>query len=526
MFLCFITSRKEPYQDIHPSLLCLTGLAAIGTISLAVSLVIPLDLKVHIIFLAGALLWLLGKKARKDISSLCGRLLAGYSPWQQILLAACIAMVLVITVHPINHPDTIYYHARAILAFQRYSSIPGIANARVQMGFQSSWFATLAVFNPSIRHYNLLFLNGAILCWFLIFVIKGLQHSWLPWVLLAFTLASWTQIRLTAASGSPDFIVSIFCWAAILVFLDDSSALRGSNLVMAIVFCTADFLTKTAGILMLLLAAMALASIMRPLKTFIWCVMSGIVLCTRNFLASGYFLYPMSWPGFLYPRWKMPLLELQRLRDYIRGFATIPYIGPAAPRVLPWREKIGGWWGHISLPDQLLLSVIGIAVILYIVLFITRRMTLKLLAWNRYRAALFVVLTGSCAWLVAAPDPRFGTGPLVALAYLLYRPLLRKLNFVPGPQIFRWSAGCTTFVIAGYLFYRCLYFVEPRNLLAPSGIDQRAYGPIGCSDVQVDLLKDTIRLAQPSSQKCIDDYYGGFQPMGRTIREGFMPVAP
>lgn len=513
------TTTSPVTSSLHTCLLCLAGLAVISTLALFLSLFMPLDWKAHTLLLIGALIHLLKEKPREEIRALLINVFKNFTPLQYGLLAACITMVLVISVHSITHPDTLIYHARSILLFQRYRTIPGVANLLPHFGFQSGWFAALALCNPTPWH-TLIFLNGAVLCWFFIFVISTWNNTWLGWLLLAYTLFSWIQVRLTAASASPDFIVSLFSFAAFYTYLkkDDRNADQQFYPALTILCCMAAILTKLSAIPLLLLAAAATDGYRktRPVRYLI--IYSGaalVILCIKNVLTSGYLLYPAAVPDLFNVDWKMPLSRLQQLQLYISRYATIPSDEPTQPFPLSWTQRISGWWSYIDNPERLLLLAILGGLLANLIILVTKGKKSLLFAWNKYTKALVIAFIGSMIWLWNAPSPRFGTGFLIPLLYLLFYHLPQPALKIT--RLFTLVAGyCLFTAISAYTVYRCIYFLAPSNLAIPSGIAASAYEPVSGDNIRVDLLHNTIEKVQSSdTSTCV--------PIGHTIQQGFKP---
>jgi len=525
LHLIMSPSEKSNTARLHPCLVCFAGLTAITSISLGLSLVTPLDLTVHMLFLICALLWLLRKETRRDIWMLLCRFFENYSLLQFGLLAACIAMILLISIHTTIHPDTLTYHAKSILLFQRYPPITGIANLRAQLGFQSGWFAALALMNPIRQLYNIVFLNGAVLSWFLIFLVNTLRRSWTGLLLLAYVLVSWTQVRNTAASPSPDFIVSLYCWAAILTFLDNDPANRNSRLSLTIIFCVGTVLTKVSGMMILLLAIPVVTGrLAKTWRLIIWSLVTFAILGVKNLIASGYVLYPSSWPDLFHVRWKVPLMKMQHLTGYISFCATTPHADPVMAKTFTFAQKIRQWWGYIDLSNHLLLITIAAGILVWLGLMIVKHDSSMLP--GRYKFPLLVVLAGGAFWVFSAPDPRFGTGFLVPLAYFLWSPIpWSKLPAVRSRLIYP-ATLCFIIAISAYSVYRITHFMTSSNLILPSGIAHEAYVPIGCEDTKVDLLRDTIISDRNLYSDCSSYGFSSFRPVGVSIRQGFEPAPP
>ena len=90
-----------------------------------------------------------------------------------------------------------------------------------RFGYQGLLFVDAALFGFNFTGtQGITFLNSTILFWFLIFITNRINHNFfkggkkiygLAWLSLLFlSMWSYTQIRLTATSASPDFIATLF----------------------------------------------------------------------------------------------------------------------------------------------------------------------------------------------------------------------------------------------------------------------------------------------------------------------------
>ena len=511
MFLWVTRAVGNDDPPLHPALLCLTGLAVISTLALGLSILTPLDWKTHLLLILGVILHLLQKQKREGIQKTLAILFQDYSPLQFGLLAVCIAMVLVISIYPITHPDTLHYHARSILLLQRYTTIPGIANLQTELGLQSGWFAALAIFNPG-NAYHLIFLNGAVLCWFFSYTISTWNRTWIGWVLLTYTLFSWVQVRLTAASPSPDFIVTLYAWTAIYSWLksDDEGINQKLYPSLTVLFSLAAVLAKASAILFLVPATLAyIRNIRKSTRLLLYSLVALLILFIKNAIASGYILYPSSFPDLFSFSWKMPPDKLRAFRQYISQYATIPFTGSVYPLHLSWAQRVRGWWAHIEPTDRLLLVSILTGIVIHIIWLIRRGRKSPLFTGHRYTIALAFSLTGSLMWIFNAPSPRFGTGFLVPLLYLLFYLLPQPLS-KPTRLLTLVIGYCLFIIVSGYTIYRCIYFPITAHLITPAGIDPSGYEPISYEGIRVDFLHD--RIDTPDGLRT-----------GQSIRQGFRP---
>jgi len=205
-------------------------------------------------------------------------------------------------------------------------------------------------------------------------------------------------------------------------------------------------------------------------------------------------------------------------------------------------QWIPRWWDPISLPDRILLLGIlaGLAINL-VFLFIPSLLKrlyrpetnagTKKSGTKKYPIALAITLAGSLLWFLGAPSPRFGTGFLVPLLFFLYSslPLSRITARPPATTTGKYPPAiplvtyCILAIIASYTIYREIHFSTPLQLLRPAGIENNGYNPLGCENINVDLLHDQMEeKSKPGPGQCIEGK-GGFSPIGTTIAKGFKP---
>jgi hypothetical protein len=237
----------------------------------------------------------------------------------------------------------------------------------------------------------------------------------------------------------------------------------------------------------------------------------------------------------------MKLSTLHSLQHYISVYARFP-IDDIKDVGTYWQftydQWLPRWWAQLYFPDRLLLLGILAGILLHLVfilIYIAKRKQATALPEKKYTIALLIALGGSLLWFLGAPSPRFGTGFLVPLLFLLYRSLplsiipARLASFIKNPMAgrvprFLLATGCFIIIVAGYTVYRWVYFLHPSELVYPSGIIKSAYQPIGCENIQVDLEKDRIDIRPKTGDVYCKDSIGSFSPIGRAVSEGFRPA--
>ncbi len=212
---------------------CFTGLALIGIFFFYLSLVLPLGgIGAQALLILPVLFYFYFARPDFTVLLILKKKISGYKITVNITLFCCFLLVLIMHSWTINHPDTLNYHAQNIQWIEKYRPIPGIANIYLMYGLQSSWFALCALFSfkfLSIPGFT--FINATVLLWFTFFVVNKMNDLlqdknkvliyFFPWLaLLVMSFWSYTQVRLFATSGSPDFITALYLWLIFYLFVN------------------------------------------------------------------------------------------------------------------------------------------------------------------------------------------------------------------------------------------------------------------------------------------------------------------
>ena len=524
---------------------CLAGLSIAGCLAFYLSFFFPLDWKIHILLDAPVVIYLLSRKNRRYLIAQFHSWARGISVGGYFLLGSAILVMLLLSSAKIIHPDTLAYHAQSILWFQRYPAIPGLAHLRLELGLQSVWFAIEALFNPFPDTFGFCPAGGCIACWFLFFIIKKIgtsapphktatgkktEEKWIWMILLVYTMTSWTQLRLTAASESPDFIVSLLILGSFYIFYqagaDEKN--RDDYFLLATLFACTAITGKLSSVCICLLPVLSCIYYLqrRRVGKFIFFAFFSVALIlpllVRNFLASGYLLYPSGIADWFTPDWKLPVAILNQFQHYITDYARFPTSVADTQKNfdLGFFQWIPRWWKHLSNPDRVLLFALiclGISNILFAGALIRQ---LK----NRHFASIFfVTISGSLLWFFKAPDPRFGTGFLLGLLYMLYLslPEIARYRIKPfGQAVYLGTVWLLGFSVLVYSVYRIGYFFNPGELVKPAGISRVEYKQIKYEKLDITLVGDSSACGL-CPLPCVTKKYLDFIPRGNTLTDGF-----
>jgi hypothetical protein len=383
----------------------------------------------------------------------------------------------------------------------------------------------------------LTFINAVALTWYIIFVCQQVQRSltaktritngigWL--LLLAFSFWSYTQVRLTASSGSPDFIAALYIWLVIYLFINRPT-IGNSSFYSLLLFLGCFAVTIKLSALPCLLFGLYVwlrQLKINPVKKIIYPLLILIIVLApylvRNVASSGYLLFPSSFPDLFALNWKVPGQTLSLTQQYITAYArtNVNYDANEIQAVLKMSigDWLPAWWQLRSLADKIiLLSCPGL---LILSLFFAKKLVRK--ENKTALTALLFSLAGILFWFMQAPDPRFGFGFLIPFSGLLLYLLVNsaEVSFMKKQWLYYGLILFST-VTLSYTAYRCLYFFNARNILAPAGVLPVTFEVKECNGVKINIPfpnQDCGATPVPCTTIPCDN----FIPIGNDIRDGF-----
>lgn len=517
------------------SVTCFAGLALIGTLFLAASLVIPAGgIGSHIFLGATSLTW--AYRSRVAVSATIRTKLTSYTVAGFAVLLAGLLVILIMHSNLVNHPDTLAYHAQNIEWVKNYPAVPGIAHLNGVYGIQSSWFVLCALFSFTFTGTTALtFVNAAVLIWFLLFVTQKISNAQkkengTPEVLLWLTLlivcfCSYTQLRLTATSASPDFIATLYIWLVFYLFTRQSNDRSFYILLVFLSFFSITIKLSALPCVLPALYAWYRYSTSKTITKLILPVITGLWVLTpylaKNIINTGYILYPSPFPDWFAIDWKIPGTTVAVFQDYIMAYAktNVSYEADkiAAVKGMNIMEWMPVWWQLRSMADKIIL----VAVPLFFIasLFLYKRIFAKK---NRLLTALIFSLVGIIFWFIQAPDPRFGFGFILPFCgIILYFILNNEARRITLKERLL-SFVVTTFSVALFFYaaYRFSAFFALSNIVTPAGIAPVPYMTIDCNGVPLNVPAYTDCGSTPVP--CTTNACTGFKPRGKEVKDGFM----
>ncbi len=523
-------------HNIHFSIVCLAGISIIGTICGILSLVMPLgNWFVHLLVLLPCLKVIPGSIYKLKIKLL----FAGYPIILKLLMATFIAIILLMTTWVIEHPDTVSYQVQITKWIEEYGTVPGIANINTRFGYQNIWFCLTAFFSLKftlIGHY--IYLNSFITFLAVIFLIDRIHYNYqqkklalftLLWtLLLLMSFLSYTQIRLTASSTSSDYICTLYIFVTIYLLYNTKTVDHGliKNLIILFSIFSVTVKLSAAPILIISLYLILTGLKSRSYKQILTSLAIPSLLVfgflARNAISSGYLLYPSPIPDLLSPEWKLKKKSVTDESSYITIYARIqyPYTDEKISLVkeMTITQWLPVWWEQKKITDKLIILLLLAAFISSVV-----RLPGAYKQNGIYFVCLLTCLAGVTFWFVKAPDPRFGYGFIISLLGV-------ESIRLPGKKFLsRWAQErirllffLVIIIFSGYIAYRCIYYVNIRQIIQPMGIKKTGYISVKCEGIEFNIAApgDCGEVPLPCSEQPCDKLL----PIGKKISDGFKPT--
>jgi hypothetical protein len=501
LFLQLIKVIKTDSHLPHFSIICISGLSAITVIAGILSLFIPLgEWWVQFFFIIPCLVMFF-KKDSPAFFAVLKKEIQELDFFSIILLSACLLLILVMSTWTIIHADTLGYHAQTIQWIEKYKAVPGLVHLHVRFGYQGLWFVDSALFGFSFTgKEGIALLNSTVLFWFFIFLINRINYNFfkegkrlygLLWMtLLIISICSYTQVRLTATSASPDFITALFILAIIYLLVDKNLNLLDSSNWLLIVFLSLVAITiklSVAPILLVVVVPALLGLVKRKIKLFFTVLFISIVTLSpfiaRNIIATGYIVFPSTAIDVVNVDWKYdPELTLNE-KNYIAAYAKKPGVSTKdeinAVNKMNTTEWLPTWWQYRSSADKVIMILLVLS--FFSALFLIKKI---FLSGFMLLLALVTSLTGIIFWFVNAPDPRFGFGPILGFIGIVSCLVFKEKEIVIKKNVLIAILFFATGWILAYTTYRFINFFNKGQLLIPLGIEKADYKTFDCDGIK------------------------------------------
>ena len=538
LFLQFIKKiSKGELQFPHFSIICITGLSIITVIAGFLSLLIPLgEWWVQFLFILPCLTLFFKKDAPAFFAAL-KKEFQDLHLSSVILLSASFILILVMCTWTIVHPDTLGYHAQTIQWIEKYKAIPGLVHLHVRLGYQGLWFVDAALFGFSFTsNQGITFLNSTVLFWFFIFIVGRINQNFfkdgkklygLLWISLFFiSMWSYTQVRLTATSASPDFIATLFIWVITYLLLEKSLKHLAATDWLLVAFLSLVAVTiklSVAPILLIAAVPALLALVKRKIKLFFTILIISTVtlfpFIARNIVTSGYVVFPSTLIDVAKVDWKYSPQLTANEKDYITAYAKRPGVTATdeinAVNKMSIAEWLPVWWQNRSTADKAIIMLLVLTLIGTI-------LAIKKVVPSGFIpiVVLLTLFSGIIFCLINAPDPRFGFGSILGfIAVSVYLIFKEKEIFIGKNMLIAILLISSASVVA-YTGYRFINFFNKIQLLTPLGIEKPEYKTVDCNGIKINSPAANYDFGI-TPIPCTDLDCEKFSPRGAKTEDGF-----
>ncbi|RYD56592.1 MAG: hypothetical protein EOP56_11105 [Sphingobacteriales bacterium] len=437
-------------NHLHPALYSATGLGYIMVAAGFFSLFAPIGLLFNIILcLATVACYFL---ERRNGGRFSFDMYPGMA-WKASIafLLFSLLFVLIKSSGPVTNPDTGGYHLPFVKWTEQYPVIKGLASVHSRFGFNYQYLVLAAVYGFSFLNIPTLHAtNGYImllLLWYVVTSMDFVRGKGLSWLDIVKLIMLFFVINMSNAmsSISPDFPASALSILVILLTLDkiqDGSFYKFDCLAL-LVFLLSIFavLFKLSGLPVLLFCTVFAAAIFKKRSYLIVCLSIGMIslipYLIRNYLISGYLIYPLYSLDLFDVPWKSPLEIVIAEKEVVKYYA----LGLPVGANVSFAEMIRSWLGYLRSSNPVYVYIVylmGVCILLNIAMALYalfRKIFFERLPLILVNLFLIISLI---YWFSLGPDPRFGNGyiiPFIAITLALcIQGIVKKMQpvFVYG----------------------------------------------------------------------------------------------
>lgn len=423
---------KNSEEKVSLPFVLLIGLVVLTVFASILNVFIPLGAASAVIFLAGGVFGWLASRRQVFV------LQTPRHPLTWILLAFIALTVLENATHPPSSSDTALYHAQTIRWFETYQAVPGLGNLHHRLAFNSSWLVINAAFSFAFLGVQSFHpMSGILFLCSMLYFTEGLEtlitKKRTTSAILKVLLLPLSFYLLSSDISSPatDMPVTLLTWVILVLWVEEleTGGRPGIRIIGVFILSFFTLTIKLSAIPLLGFAGFILTLYIfeRQWQKVLLLGLAGMVILlpwiVRSVILSGYLVFPVTQIDFFPVDWKIPIDQVESIRDAIFNFARFPGKDWRSMAGTPFREWVSLWFARQTINQQVvfLLAVISPLILL------TARYKYTSIVAGRYILAHFILYAGVIFWFFSAPDLRFGYGFLIGVCILAISPFLASL---------------------------------------------------------------------------------------------------
>ena len=348
-----------------------------------------------------------------------------------VLVMAAFILFLLIACQRAYHADTDLYHAQSIRWIEEYGIVKGLGNLHHRFAFNSAFMSLQALYSWAFLINQSMHVMNAYLC-MLVTIYALISCSCLQGKYkgsdcfkLAILLYNIMNVGTMASPGTDNFVLLFLLyilskWCDYIESKNEQTEAYGVLCLLALYALT----VKVSVAMIMLLVIKPAVELLKEkrYKSIIIMVFAGIFIllpfCFRNFVISGYFLYPATATGFFDVDWKMMPYSVnfdkQEITSRARGIYEIERYSTACN--MSFIEWIPIWWSDKELWLKIMLLVnialLPVFLVINIVRIIRKNVSYDIVV-------NMTVIIQFIYWLMTAPNSRYGSVVLFLIPCML-----------------------------------------------------------------------------------------------------------
>jgi hypothetical protein len=422
--------RKNVSAEPSTAEMSITGLTFLGIFLSFYSLLLKIGLVANLLIVVFCLIYFLS--ARKSIVSDFKSGVISFKQFPSVVKILIFIYLILVLIAAQSIPavsDTGLYHIQNIKWISSYKVIPGLGNVHGRFAFNNHSFLLEALFNfsflkPDFFHLLNSYLLVVLSVTLIILVHKKLNHNiWRGFLYAGLLLLLQVFYLKSASSPTPDIFSLAGIWFIFIIYLERITGERNSDLYWIPVLFMAFFMVtvKLSAFPIAFIAVLFLAEYDNSWwrKLFLILTVGALVFVPyfiRNYVLSGYLIYPYPSLNLFNPDWKVPIQYVNEMKSVISAHAQS---GDWQQR--PFSEWFPLWYSHLSTGFKIILCYIMISpALMAVLIFLSEKI------WKRFASDLKIVSICFLAvviWFISAPNFRF------IYAFLFFYLLLTSVIF-------------------------------------------------------------------------------------------------
>lgn len=379
----------------------------------------------HIVMLFAALFF--AYKQRNTLQTLWKKYFPIACSWEGFLYVCFILLIAFCTSRGEFHTDTNIYHAAAIRLYEEYGLIKGVGNLQLHYAYNSSYLAFASVFSLQwlfgrSLHTTTGFLE-VMLCLYAFHGLKDFKKhaNHIPDMMKIGILFYTLTIMNRSMSPATDYAAMLFTLFILTAWCEIPSSADISRYALLSVAAVFVATLKFSACMLILLAVYPAVLLIKAKKwkeIAVYILCGCIILCPfliRNYLISGWLLYPFEHIDIFHPEWKIPkeylLTDAYQIKVWARCLYDVTKVN------LPISEWFPTWWEHQFRYEQMFLGAVVLSIILQLLLWGVKISKKQKFSFA-YCMLHVTVWANLVAWFLMAPFIRYGLAFLFAAIML------------------------------------------------------------------------------------------------------------